>query len=65
MSNVREALIIPFDGEFADHDGEPLQGWYWQIVDGHGEQVGGLMGPYATGPEAEAACRRAFERGDY
>lgn len=64
MQNPRDVLILEFDGTIADYDGELLLGWYYQPLDQNGEPDNGLMGPYETAPEAEAACRRAFHRGE-
>ena len=60
----QDALILEFDGDEVDDYGEPLLGWYWQMVKSKGNLRGGLMGPYGTSAEAEAACRRAFNRGE-
>lgn len=60
----QEAIIIEFDGDTDDY-GDDLHGWYWCVIDDAGMPTSSPMGPYDSGPEAEAACRRAFERGDY
>lgn len=47
-----------------DDDGDPMLGFYWQIMDGR-QPVSHQMGPYMTALEAESACKRAWERQDY
>jgi len=47
-----------------DEDQEPMIGFYYEIERPNGAPTH-LMGPYTTAEDAEQACQRAFERGDY
>lgn len=64
------ANIHCFDGQYTgltslDVDGDPLKGWYWELIDGKGHSVCGMRGPYFSRDEAEAACHNAAESGDF
>jgi hypothetical protein len=48
-----------------DEDGDPILGYYYQIVDDLGEPLMEMMGPYGSSDEAEAACHCDWLRGDY
>ena len=48
-----------------DEDGDPMLGFYYEIVDAEGEPLMEMMGPYRTPEEAEQACHTAWVNGDY
>lgn len=48
-----------------DEDGDPRLGWFFELVNAQDEALSPLIGPYYSAEEAEAACKRAWERGDY
>lgn len=55
----------PETGEvILDDEGDPMLGYYYQLVNDVGP-LSHLMGPYANADEAEAACLRAWDKGDY
>jgi len=66
MSAEPYANIHHYDGctSDTDVDGEPMLGYYFELMNGEGFAVCGLMGPYNDKAEAEAAASRAAERGD-
>jgi hypothetical protein len=47
-----------------DEDDEPLIGYYYEIHDDRGNSHG-LMGPYNSKDEVEAACNRAWNNNTY
>ena len=65
-AHIHEFFPHPVTG-FIDHDeeGDPMLGFYFQLVDGDGLPVMGLMGPYKTAEDAEEACHREWMAGDY
>lgn len=48
-----------------DEDGDVYLGYYFQFTDLNGLPFTHLMGPYSSAEEAETACKRAWEIGDY
>ena len=48
-----------------DEDGDPYIGWYFQVVGEDGLPVTHLTGPYSSSEEAEEACLKACEEGDF
>ena len=48
-----------------DDDGDPIIGFYYQIVDLDGEPLSEMMGPYSNAEEAEEACHREWKSGDF
>ncbi len=56
-ANIHHYFVDPKTGAVhLDDDGEPLLGFYYEIVDLHGTAVDGLMGPYGDPVQAERAC---------
>jgi hypothetical protein len=51
--------------KFCDVDGEPLVGYYYELMRPDGKPLCGLMGPYGDKAEAEAACNRAYRNKSY
>ena len=45
-----------------DEDGDPMFGYYYEIVNEDGSRLSGFMGPYGDKAEAEAACAKEWER---
>ncbi len=45
---------------FFDDDGDPLNGYYFEITDDEGTPLHQMMGPYRTFHEAEEACCHAW-----
>lgn len=48
-----------------DEDGDPILGFYYQLLDDKDEPVSHLMGPYGAAIEAEEAAEKALLTGDY
>lgn len=65
-ANIHEFFPHPLTGELTkDAEGDPLLGFYFQIVNAQGMAISILMGPYNSGPQAEEACTKAWDEGDY
>ena len=62
----QKAAIIDYNESHAfDEDGEPLTGFYWQLLDDSENPITGEMGPYATYHECYAAMDLAYQKHDY
>lgn len=56
------ANIHHFDGtlqDLVDDDGDVLQGWYFQHMDGD-KPTGSLTGPYGSSKECESAAIKEY-----
>lgn len=49
-------------GVTTDEDGEPMFGYYFELMDRLGNPSGDLIGPYTTKDEVEAAAIREWRR---
>lgn len=65
-ANIHHFYPHPQTG-YVDYDGEgdPILGFYFQIVDLTGIPISQLMGPYSTAEDAEEACHKDWKSGDY
>ena len=53
----------PTEGRtYYDDLGEPMSGYYYEILDQNGKQIVPMFGPYANKAEVEAACQREYQR---
>ena len=43
-----------------DEDNEPMFGFYFELIDGDGAALCGLMGPYSTKAEVEEAAHKEW-----
>ena len=50
-----------FNFEYVDDDGDPMYGYYWEIINPEKPPVR-LMGPYSTYLQAAEACQREWKR---
>ena len=48
-----------------DEEGDPIMGWYFQVIDNNGLPLTHLIGPYGSSDEAEEACEKAWATGDW
>lgn len=47
---------------YCDDEGDPLIGYYFEILASDGRQLCRLMGPYGSNEEAERACNCEWDR---
>jgi len=53
----------PTEGRtYYDDLGEPMAGYYYEIMAADGTLIAKMFGPYANRDEVEAACKREYER---
>lgn len=45
---------------FFDDEGDPMNGYYYEILNENGKPLHDIMGPYKTYEEAEEACQNAW-----
>lgn len=67
MVVAQQANIHQYDGTgtVLDEEGDPLYGFYWEILGFDNLPLTDMMGPYGSRGEAESACQRAYDDGDY
>lgn len=58
---LKQANIILYDGSTFDDEGEPKNGFYFQILNADGSPDGDETGPYSSGPECELACQQEYD----
>jgi hypothetical protein len=61
---MSEALIHNFTGQ-PDDEGEPMFGWYFQVLGDDDLPVNYPMGPYASAVECHAAAQEAWRARDF
>ena len=62
-ANIHHFVYEPTNGQvYYDEHGEPLDGFYYEIIDAEGHAIAPLFGPYANRDEVEAACKREWDR---
>lgn len=44
------------DPNMVDDDGDPLQGWYFQLMRAIGDPISALIGPYGSHSDCEDAA---------
>ena len=65
-ANIHHFNYDPASGDACyDEEGEPMFGYYYEIVDGDGRALSPLMGPYNDKDEVEAACNKAWDTDNY
>lgn len=65
-ANIHHYFVNPKTGAaHVDADGDTLLGYYYEIIDLHGNTVEGLFGPYRDAVQAEAACVTECRRKGY
>ena len=56
----------PTTGEVhLDEDGDPMLGFYFDLIDDEDNPLCGMMGPYSTTEEVDKAAHRAWRTKDY
>lgn len=60
-ANIHHFYPHPMTKDVAfDFEGDPMLGYYYEILDVNKRPLSDLMGPYATAEAAEAACRAEY-----
>ena len=66
IANIHEFYPHPTTGHVEyDEDGDPVLGFYFEILDNNGYPISQILGPYIDAEEAEQACHRAWTIGDF
>jgi hypothetical protein len=60
-ANIHHFPHNPKTGEhYVDSEGDPMCGFYFEILGANGKPLHELTGPYKTADEAERACHNAW-----
>jgi hypothetical protein len=65
MPVVQAALIYDMRGGELDEFGDPMVGWYWQMVDAEEKPTSLMVGPFLDYDDALISCQRALDHDEY